>query len=141
MPQSRYSSIQVQDEAIRETERHNEDDIIVAMSDEITELVDGDGKVTIYAPYALTLEDVIAGLSAQSSAGVVTVDIERQGTTIFSTLLTIDVSEDTSETAATPFVFDGAETTWAKGDKIVFNLDTDGTAAKGLKVTLIVKKV
>ena len=139
--QSNYSNIQVQDEAIRESERHNEDDIIVAMSDEITAIVSGDGKVTIYAPYALTLEDVIAGLTAQSTAGLVTVDIERNGITIFSTLLTIDANEDTSDTGSIPYVFDSGETTWAKGDKIVFNIDTDGTDAKGLKITLIVKKV
>ncbi len=113
--------------------------LIVAMSDETTDIAVGDDKVTLHAPCAFYLFDIIASLTTVSSAGVVTIDIERNGTTIFTTLLTIDATEFTSSTAAAPLVMDAAERLVAKGDKLTFNIDADGTGAKGLKISLSVK--
>jgi hypothetical protein len=111
--------------------------ITVACSDETTNLTTGTAKVTFRMPYAFTLTDVRASLStAQTAGSIFTVDINEGGTTILSTKLTIDNSEKTSTTAATPPVI--SDTSLADDAEITIDIDQVGTAgAKGLKVTLI----
>lgn len=109
----------------------------VAVSDETTALTAGTAKVTFRMPHALTLSAVRASLStAQASGSTLTVDINEAGSTILSTKLTIDNTEKTSTTAATPAVI--SDTALADDAEITIDIDTvgDGTA-KGLKVLLI----
>ena len=111
--------------------------IILAASDETTALTTGTAKVTFRMPYAFTLSGVRASLStAQASGSILTVDINDSGTTILSTKLTIDNTEKTSTTAATPAVI--SDTSLANDAEITIDIDQvgDGTA-KGLKITLI----
>lgn len=111
--------------------------IQIACSDESTALTTGTAKVTFRMPFALTLTAVRASLStAQTSGSTLTVDINEGGSTILSTKLTIDNTEKTSTTAATPPVI--SDTALADDAEITIDIDTigDGTA-KGLKVTLI----
>lgn len=64
---------------------------------------------TFRMPFAMTLTSVRAGLTvAQASGSIFTVDIKEAGTTIFSTLLTIDNTAKTSLTATTPAVISDA---------------------------------
>jgi hypothetical protein len=111
--------------------------IQVACSDETTAITAGTAKVTFRMPYAATLVGVRASLStAQASGNIFTVDINEGGTSVLSTKLTIDNTEKTSTTAATPAVISDA----ALADDAEITIDVDqignGTA-KGLKVTLI----
>ena len=111
--------------------------IILAASDETTALTTGTAKVTFRMPYAFTVSAVRASLStAQTSGSIFTVDINDGGTTILSTKLTIDNTEKTSTTAATPAVI--SDTALADDAEITIDIDQvgDGTA-KGLKITLI----
>jgi hypothetical protein len=111
--------------------------IIVACSDETTALTTGTGKVTFRMPYAFTLTDLRASLTtAQTSGTIFTVDVNESGTTIISTKLTIDNTEKTTTTAATPRVI--SDTSIASDAEISIDIDQigDGTA-KGLKVELI----
>ena len=111
--------------------------ICIACSDESTALTTGTAKVTFRAPCAITLSDVRASLStAQTSGSIFTVDINEGGTTILSTKLTIDNTEKTSKTAATPAVI--SDVNIADDAEITIDIDQvgDGTA-KGLKVWLI----
>ncbi len=111
--------------------------IIIAASDETTALTTGSAKVTFRMPYAFTLTAVRASLTtAQTSGSIFTVDINDGGTTILSTKLTIDNTEKTSTTAATPAVI--SDTALADDAEITIDIDQigDGTA-KGLKITLI----
>jgi hypothetical protein len=112
-------------------------EIQVAASDETTALTTGTAKVTFRMPYAMTVTAVRASLStAQASGSIFTVDINEGGTTILSTKLTIDNTEKTSTTAATPAVI--SDTALADDAEITIDIDQigDGTAA-GLKVTII----
>ena len=111
--------------------------IIVACSDETTNLTTGTAKVTFRMPYAFTLTAVRASLStAQTSGSILTVDINENGTTILSTKLTIDNTEKTSTTATTPPVI--SDSSLADDAEITIDIDQVGTAgAKGLKVALI----
>lgn len=107
----------------------------IAASDLATALVAGNGKAYARAPYAMNLTGVRASLLTASTSGVVTIDVNVAGVSILSTKLTIDATEKTSVTAAaaavisTPAIADDAE--------ITIDIDTAGTGAKGLIVTLI----
>ena len=111
--------------------------IPVAVSDETTPLSTGAAKVTFHVSQAMNLTEVFAGLTTpQTSGSLLTVNVKKNGTTIFSTKITIDNTEETSLTAATQPVLSVASL--AKGDKLTIDIDQigDGTA-KGLKVYLI----
>lgn len=111
--------------------------IIVACSDETTALTTGTAKVTFrMPPYATTVDYVYASLTtAQTSGSIFTVDINEGGTSILSTKLTIDNTEDDSADAATPPVI--SDTSLASRAKMSVDIDQigDGTA-KGLKVMI-----
>ncbi len=109
----------------------------VACSDETAALTTGSAKVTFRMPFAMTLQSVKASLTvAQTSGPIVTVDINEGGASILSTKITIDNTEKTSTTAATPPVI--SDTSLADDAEMTIDIDQigDGTA-KGLKVWLI----
>lgn len=112
-------------------------EIQLAASDETTALTTGTAKVTFRMPHAMTLTGVRASLTtAQASGSIFTVDINESGTSILSTKLTIDNTEKTSVTAATPAVI--SDSSLADDAEITIDIDQigDGTAT-GLKITLI----
>ena len=111
--------------------------IPIACSDEATALTAGTAKVTFRMPCAMTLTAVRASLTtAQASGSIFTVDINEGGASILGTKLTLDNTEKTSTTAATPAVISDAAL--ADDAEITIDIDQvgDGTAA-GLKVYLI----
>jgi hypothetical protein len=110
---------------------------IVACSDETTALTTGTAKVTFRMPYAFTLSAVRASVTTAPTGSVLTVDINEGGVSILSTKLTIDVSEKTSTTAATPAVI--SDSSLADDAEITIDIDTVGStvAGAGLKVVLI----
>jgi hypothetical protein len=112
-------------------------EIQLAASDETTALTTGTAKVTFRMPHAMTLTSVRASLTtAQASGSIFTVDINQGGSSVLGTKLTIDNTEKTSVTAATPATI----TTSALTDDSEITIDIDqignGTAT-GLKITLI----
>lgn len=109
-------------------------DLIVALGDETTAITTGAAKVTIRAPRAITLSKIKASLSTAGS-GSSAFDVNKNGVSLFSTPLTIDASEKTSETAATAAVL--ATTAIAADDEITFDIDTAGASAAGAKITLV----
>lgn len=111
--------------------------IQVACSDETTALTVGTGKVTFRMPFAMTVTAVRASVTTAPTGSVLTVDINDGGTSILSTKLTIDASEKTSTTAATPPVI--SDTALADDAEITIDIDGVGStiAGAGLKVTLI----
>lgn len=111
--------------------------IPVACSDETTSLTTGAAKVTFRIPLAITLTEVRASLTtAQSSGSTLTVDINAAGVSILSTKLTIDNTEKTSKTAATPPVISTA--VLADDAEITVDIDQIGASgATGLKVYLV----
>jgi hypothetical protein len=112
-------------------------EIQLAASDETTALTAGTAKVTFRMPHAMTVTEVRASLTtAQASGSIFTVDINEGGSSILSTKLTIDNTETTSTTAATPAVI--SDTALADDAEITIDIDQigDGTAT-GLKITII----
>jgi hypothetical protein len=114
--------------------------IAVAVGDETSALTAGTNKVTFRIPYnfLMTVIPRASLTSAQASGSIFTVDINKNGTSILSTKLTIDNTEKTSKTAATPCVL--SSTTFADDDEVTIDIDQVGTGAAGLKVYIVGKK-
>lgn len=113
----------------------------IAASDETTALTAAAGKAVFHMPYAFTLTDVRASLTTVATgATLLTIDIHEgaaAGTTILSTKLTFDASEETTVTAATARVISDA----SLADDARINIDFDAvgntTTGRGVKVCLI----
>lgn len=115
----------------------NEQSFIIACSDETTDLTTGTAKVTFRMPYAFTLSEVRASVTAAPTGAAIEVDINEGGVSILSTVLSIDATEKTSTTAATAAVI--SDSSLADDAEITIDIDQVGStiAGAGLKVTLI----
>lgn len=111
--------------------------IMVAASDETTTITVGTAKVTFFVPYNFTLTEVFIGNTTASSSGIVTVNVKKNGTTIFTTKPSIGASQDTSLTGTGSVNAVLSTTSLTKADKITIDFDAAGTGAKGLKVYFI----
>lgn len=115
--------------------------IIIACSDETTDLTTGTAKTTFRMPYAFTVTEVRASVTTAPVGSTITVDINENtgggATSILSTVISIDANEKTSETAATPPVV--SDSSIADDSEITIDIDQIGstTAGAGLKVYLI----
>jgi hypothetical protein len=110
-----------------------------ACSDESSAITTG-LKVSYRMPYAMTLSSVRISLTTAATIGSFIVDVKQNGTSIFSTLVSIDASELTSTTAATPAVI---STTALTDDSLITIHVTQigsGDAGKGLKLLMIGNK-
>lgn len=92
-------------------------------------------RTTTRAPFGLTVRTVKMSATTPSTSGVVTVDILRNGVSILSTKLTMDVGETTSSTAAIAAVIDIPEI--AEDDEISAVVVTPGVGVSELQVWLI----
>jgi len=108
-----------------------------ALSDETTDLAAGTALITWRVPYAFTVTAVRASVNTAPTGSTIVVDINESGVSILSTKLSIDATEKTSTTAATPAVISDASL--ADDAEITFDIDQVGStiAGKGLKVVII----
>jgi hypothetical protein len=108
-----------------------------ALSDETTDLATGTSLITWRVPYAFTVTAVRASVNTAPTGSTIVVDINESGVSILSTKLSIDATEKTSTTAATPAVISDASL--VDDAEISFDIDQVGStiAGAGLKVTII----
>ena len=106
----------------------------VALSDMTTDLTTGTAKAAWFAPEDGTLASVYIGVHDPSSSGVVRVDMNDSGGSVFTTRPAIDATEATSLTG-TAAVLDGT-VSFVRGDKFTFDIDDADTDAKGLQVCI-----
>lgn len=87
-------------------------------------------------PFTGTLTSVGATVDTAGTTGTTQFDINKNTTTILSTKITIDSTEKTSRTAATPPVI--SVSTFTTGDILTFDIDTvQTTPALGLTFFLV----
>jgi len=110
---------------------------VIAVSDESTALSTGTAKVTWRMPYPFHLTDVHSSVTGAPTGSTLIVDLNEAGTSVLSTKLSIDASEKTSTTAATPPVISDADL--AADAEMTIDIDQVGStiAGAGLKVTMI----
>lgn len=110
-----------------------------ALSDETTNLIVGN-LISFRMPYAMTLSEVRISVNDAPTVSSLIVDVKESGVSIFSTLVSIDASELTSVTAATPAVISDPNL----ADDALITINTTqiggGNAGKGLKLLLKGKK-
>lgn len=106
----------------------------VALSDMTTDITTGTAKAAWFAPEPGNLVSAFIGLHDPSSSGVVTVDMNDSGGSVFTTPPSIDATESTSITG-TAAVLDGT-ISFVRGDKFTFDIDAAGTDAKGLQICI-----
>lgn len=113
------------------------DAIIVACSDETSAITTGTAKRTFRMPFAATLVAVKASLNTAPTGATFVADINKNGSSVLSTLLSVDISEKTSYTAATPAVI--SVSAFAIDDEVTIDFDQVGStiAGAGVKVTLV----
>ena len=107
-------------------------------SDLTTALSVGTTVAYLRIPFAMTVTEVRASLlTAGTTSGTTTIDINKNGTSILSTKLTIDATEKTSTTAATAAVI--STSSLSDDDEITIDIDaiSGGATEAGLIVTLI----
>jgi hypothetical protein len=110
--------------------------IPVACGDESTAITTGTAKVTFRWQGAFSLLAVRGSLTtAQTSGSLLTVDIKKNGTSIFTTLITFDNTEKTTLTAATAAVLTATPLAIADDDEITIDVTQVGAGTPaGLKL-------
>lgn len=103
-----------------------------AIDSAVTDAVTGTDKIVDSFPIPFTLTDVYVNLKSVAAEGLkFTVDVKKNGTSIFSTLITIDSTEDTSKTASVPYVLVSSPTTFLTTDKVSVDIVQVGTTIAG----------
>lgn len=109
-------------------------DFSFAISDETTAITSGTSKLTFYAPYAFTITNVYGSLSTSGSTSS-TFDINKNGTSVLSRIITVDANEFHSKDASLlPII---STTSVAQFDKLSIDIDSAGTGAKGAKIYIV----
>ncbi len=114
----------------------------VALSAPDTDLATGLVE-TVHSGIPFTATDVMISVTTPATGSAIEVDIHKNGSTIFTTTITIDATENTSLTATTAYALIGGEVSFAQGDKIEYYIDAIGstTAGQELKAWLIGEEV
>lgn len=113
----------------------------IKITDDATAPTTGDGKAIFTCPRSLS------GLTLNEANGFVTTfgataitinmrNLDQSSADMLRTAITIDASEYTSYTAATPPVIGTTGTTIVTGDRIAVDLDAVNTTCKGIGVIL-----
>jgi len=114
---------------------------LIACSDETTALATGTAVASFRMPYAFNVTAVRASVTTAPTGASLEVDINEGGGSILSTVLSVDASEKTSTTAATPAVISDA----ALADDALITIDIDQVGSSvtgaGLKIALIGNRV
>jgi hypothetical protein len=109
-----------------------------ALGDLSTTLAAGNGKAYWVAPYDGTVVGVFGSLLTASASGGVQYDINKNGTTILSTQLTVDATEVSSVTAATNAVI--SVPNFSAGDVFTMDVDVAGSSAAGPQINIAWKR-
>jgi hypothetical protein len=112
-------------------------ELLFACSGEAEELTVGTDKVTFRMPYAMTLTGVKASVNSAPTGSELIIDIEADGTSIFSTPLSIDADAETSVGATVTAVI--ATANLADDTKISVDITQVGSTlpGTGLKLALL----
>lgn len=106
----------------------------IPLSDLVTAIVTGTTLNYWDLPFDAEDLEFDATLLVASSSGAPQFDVNKNAVTMLSTKLTIDATEVSSLTAATPAVV--SVSTASRGDRLTFDIDTAGTGAMGVIITV-----
>ncbi len=104
------------------------------LSDLTTDLTTGTNKGYWRAPVDGTLVELNVYLQTAGTGTGITVDLNKNGTSVLSTLITTDATENDSDDATTAYVI--STTSFSKGDIFTWDFDAVPTGAKGAQWTI-----
>jgi hypothetical protein len=114
-----------------EGSRYNVEAICIAIDAATADATAGT-KYISELPFAFTVSSLKLTVgTAPTGSTLFTVDVKKNGTSIFSTKITLDATETTSATAATPYVLVNSPTVFAANDVITILIDTVGSTVSG----------
>ena len=110
--------------------------MVIACSDETSDLTIADAKVTFRAPFKMKVVAVRANVNTAPAGADIIIDIRAGGTTIFDTKPHIDADDLTSQASTTSIVLDATDSVIDDDEEIKIDVDDIGTSTpgKGLKV-------
>jgi hypothetical protein len=109
---------------------------IIACGDETSNLVAMAPVISFRMPYGLILSEIKASVNSPPIGQPIIMDVNLNGTSIFSTRLSIDIAQTTSKTSTTPPII--ATSVLPDDSVITIDIDQIGiglTPGTGLKVT------
>lgn len=112
---------------------------IIACSDEITPFTASTDRARFRIPFAATLTGVRANVNTAPTGSAVIIDINKNGSSILGTKLSIDVNETSSTTASSIATI--INPVLASDDEISIDIDQVTTGATGLKVTFFLTPI
>jgi len=112
-------------------------EISVACSDISTAITAGTKKAYFPAPFDGVLTEVFVTVDTAPTGSTAIFDVNKNGTTMLSTRVSIDAGETSSLTAATPPVI--SVSTFSKGDIISVDFDQVGSTIAGAWVIAVFK--
>lgn len=104
------------------------------LSDMTTDITTGTSKGYWKAPVAGEIVEINIHLLTPGTSTGITVDINKNGSTIASTKITTDATESDSDDATTPYVL--TSTTFSKGDIFTWDIDAVPTGGKAVQWTI-----
>jgi hypothetical protein len=109
----------------------------LACSDETTAVVAGTNRARFRMPFAFTVTEVRATCNTAPTGSTLIIDINENGTSILSTKLSIDATENSSVTAAVPPAI--SDTALANDAEISVDFDQVGAtvAGTGVKIWIV----
>lgn len=116
----------------------NHAEVMVALSDETSDLVAGAAALVMHMPFAMIVTEVMLGVNVAPTGSPIIVDVNLNGASAVSTERpAILAGDETNLTSSTPGVV--SLQNFAKGARVQFDIDQVGstTPGKGLKATLI----
>lgn len=87
--------------------------------------------VPISIPFGISLTSIHAKLGTAATGSRFTIDVKKNGTSIFSTLLTFDASELSTLTSSIPYVLTTNPTVFAVSDVLLVEITQVGAATAG----------
>lgn len=113
----------------------NKESFMVALSDEVTDLVVATEVVTFRMPWTGTLIDIRSNVNTAPTDATLSIDVNKNALSVFSTKLTIDSGEKTSVTASAGVII--SDTSFVDNDEITIDIDQVGStiAGTGAKLT------
>ncbi|MEM1343860.1 MAG: DUF2793 domain-containing protein [Pseudomonadota bacterium] len=111
-------------------------ELVLAASDETSDLAVGAAAITFRMPYAMTLTEVRANVVSAPVGAALQVDINQGANSVLTTVVSIDDGEKTSQSGQTPPII--ATSALLDDAEITVDIDQVGstTAGAGLKVLL-----
>lgn len=99
-------------------------------------------KIKDTIPYNCTLDSILSSLSEAATGSSFQINVKKNGTSIFTTKITIDANELDNLTAATPYALVTTPTTFSVGDRLEISIDAVGgvTTGKGAIIKFILIK-